>query len=199
MMFMAACPKAQMDRLAALARQCGARDVEMFSAVGGEAGLAIFNGNSEIDDPSVAPMTQLFGGGRVGSEGGGHLFKVDIWVPAASRAELLDWYASEHLPILLECPTWDGCRFVEKEVRDGHQFYALHQLADPRALESEERRRSRATPWFMRLKRYPWFDEAFTRALYVRDGDLGEDHQSRHHRDPEDRARPRLSRIPPRT
>jgi hypothetical protein len=170
MMFMAACPKAQMDRLAALARQCGARDVEMFSAVGGEAGLAIFNGNSEIDDPSVAPITQLFGGGRVGSEGGGHLFKVGIWVPAALRTEFLDWYASEHLPILLECPTWDGCRFVEKEVGDGHQFYALHQLADPRALESEERRRSRVTPWFMRLKRYPWFDEAFTRALYVRDG-----------------------------
>jgi hypothetical protein len=38
--------------------------------------------------------------------------------------EFLDWYRNEHLPILLECPTWNGCRFVESPVLEGHQFYA---------------------------------------------------------------------------
>jgi hypothetical protein len=171
MMFLAQCRSNELDRFVGAARQNGATCVESFAAVDGEDALLILEGTREIkNQPSIAPVTQLFGGGSVGGSGGDHLFKVGIWVPPASRAEFLDWYESEHLPILLECPTWNGCRFVEKQVPDGHQFYALHQLESPSALDSEERRRSRSTPWFMHLKQNPWFDESFTRQLYTRVG-----------------------------
>ena len=113
-------------------------------------------------------LETLFAEGRFGSALGGYLFKVGIWTPARFRDELLEWYRREHLPILLGCPAWDGCRFAQEDVDEGCQFYALHQLSHPRALESDERARSRSTPWFFELKRNDWFDEPFTRVLYRR-------------------------------
>ena len=84
------------------------------------------------------------------------------------RDEFLAWYETEHLPLLLECPVWDGCRFVEEAVQKGCQFHALHQFTDKRALDSEQRKRSRSTPWFNRLARNDWFDGEFKRTLYRR-------------------------------
>ena len=84
------------------------------------------------------------------------------------REEFVAWYMIEHMPILLECPQWDGCRFVETSVTNGCQFYSLHQLNDRAALDSAERKRSRSTPWFKRLAQNDWFDGAFTRTLYRR-------------------------------
>jgi hypothetical protein len=170
MIFLAECTSNEMDGLVRLGRQYAATSVETFSADDRQDALIILEGTRKIEQPSIAHVTQLFGGGKIGTDGGDHLYKVSIWVPAVSRAEFLDWYESEHLPILLECPTWNGCRFVEKQVHVGYQFYALHQLRAPSALDSEERRRSRATPWFIRLKQNPWFDEPFTRQLYKRLG-----------------------------
>ena len=118
--------------------------------------------------PMAMRLETLFADGRFGSWHGSFLFKVGIWAPAKFRGELREWYRQEHLPILLECPVWDGCRFTQEEVGEGCQFYALHQLSHPRALESKERARSRSTPWFLELKRNDWFDEPFTRVLYRR-------------------------------
>jgi len=168
MMFLAECTNDEKSRLGKLARDNGAADVETYAGVDSDQGLVIIEGTGEIKHPSLSPVQELFRGGSVGAAGGEHLFKVGLWVPADARTEFLDWYESEHLPILLECPDWTGCRFVEKPVKDGHQFYALHQLQDVGALESKERKRSRETPWFMRLKQNPWFDGAFTRQLYKR-------------------------------
>jgi len=117
---------------------------------------------------TFVPAQPLFDAGRHGAAGGEWLFRVGLWVPREHREEFLAWYEQEHLPILLECPLWDGCRFVEVEDATGCRFIALHQLADQAALSSPERARSRATPWFARLKQFPWFDEPFTRALYRR-------------------------------
>ena len=110
-------------------------------------------------------VQMLFTGGRYGSEGGDWLFYVGLWTPEDFRGEFLAWYEWEHLPILLECPLWDGCRFVEQKVDRGCQFHALHQLSDKTALESAERQRSRSTPWFRRLSVNGWFDGAFMRTL----------------------------------
>jgi hypothetical protein len=96
------------------------------------------------------------------------LFRVGLWVPREHRDEFLSWYEQEHLPILLECAAWDGCRFVEVPNATGCQFFALHQLADRAALASAERARSRATRWFADLKQFAWFDEPFSRVLYRR-------------------------------
>jgi hypothetical protein len=107
----------------------------------------------------------LFTGGRYGRAGGDWLFHVGLRTPHEFRNEFLAWYQLEHLPILLESPLWDGCRFVEQKVGEGCQFYAMHQLSDRAALDSLERKRSRSTPWFKRLSMHPWFDGAFTRTL----------------------------------
>ena len=118
--------------------------------------------------PMARRLEILLAQGRVGARHGSLLFKVGIRTPAEFRDELLDWYFREHLPILLECPAWDGCRFAQEDVEAGCQFHALHQLSDISALESDERARSRSTPWFFELKRNDWFDEPFTRVLYRR-------------------------------
>jgi hypothetical protein len=167
MMFLAEPAKSETGKVATVIRCSGVTSVETFAAEDAEKGLVIANGNGVIDHPLVVRINPLFSGGKVGANAGDYLFMVGIWVPQAAHAEFLDWYRNEHLPILLECPTWNGCRFVERPVSDGHQFYALHQLEDRSALQSDQRRRSRATPWFMRLKQHPWFDEKFTRQLYV--------------------------------
>lgn len=119
---------------------------------------------------TLTPIERLFTGGRFGPDAGSWLFAVGLRVPHEHRDEFLSWYAEEHLPILLECSTWEGCRFVEAPDPSACRFIALHQLADRAALSSPERARSRATPWFMRLARHDWFDGPFTRNLYRRVG-----------------------------
>ena len=139
---------------------------ELFREVDALRLLAVVSGaTSEQPDWTFKPVELLFSGGRYGAVAGQWLFCVGFWVPREGRTEFLSWYEREHLAILLECPTWDGCRFVEAADATGCRFMALHQLADPVALSSPERARSRATPGFMRLKRFDWFDEPFTRVL----------------------------------
>jgi hypothetical protein len=119
--------------------------------------------------PSFArEVNLLFTGGTYGAEAGAFLFHVGLPVPNDFREDFLAWYHDEHLPILLEAPGWDGCRFVEEPVEQGLLFHALHQLSDRRALDSAERKRSRATPWFERLAQHAWFDKGFARTLYER-------------------------------
>lgn len=168
MLLLAECTTKETGRFADLAKKGGPASVEAFVGVESQTGLVVIDGASAIDHKSVFRAHILFQGGDVGSAGGEYLFKVGMWTPTDSRAEFLDWYENEHLPILLECSAWTGCRFIEKQVDEGHQFFALHQLQNADALNSQERQRSRATPWFMRLKQHSWFDGAFTRQLYKR-------------------------------
>jgi hypothetical protein len=144
-----------------------AADAELF--VRDDRGGSVIVCNSDDAEPPGATaerrLRPLFTGGRYGRAGGDWLFHVGMWTPDDFRDEFIAWYKLEHLPILLECPLWDGCRFVEQEVAEGCQFYAMHQLADKEALDSAERKRSRATPWFKRFSANSWFDGAFTRTL----------------------------------
>ena len=138
-------------------------NVEVYSAVDGTHAIEI------TDDPAQASgeaMRLLFSSGRFGRAGGEWLFHVGLWTPAEFREEFLAWYRMEHVPILLECPVWNGCRFVEQPIENGCQFYGLHQLSDRSALESEQRAFSRTTAWFRRFKKHDWFDEPFVRTLY---------------------------------
>jgi hypothetical protein len=148
------------------ARHASGGYVERYAAIAGTDVLEIV-GDGDGRAPGEA-VRLLFSSGRFAHEGGEWLFHVGLWTPSEYREEFCAWYSIEHLPILLECPAWDGCRFVEQHVEDGCQFYALHQLADRSALESEQRAFSRSTAWFRRLKQHAWFDEAFTRTLYRR-------------------------------
>jgi hypothetical protein len=141
---------------------------EVFLRDDAQGALIVCSGNKSPDRSAGREIKELFNGGRFGRAGGSWLFCVGLWTPEDFREEFLAWYRVEHLPMLLECLTWDGCRFVEESVPKGCQFYAMHQLADKKALDSDERKRSRATPWFKRLTKNDWFDGAFTRTLYRR-------------------------------
>ena len=110
-------------------------------------------------------LTRLFSGGRFGPEAGPWLFAVGIWTPRDWREEFCAWYRCEHAPMLLECTEWSGFQLTETVARRGCQFYALHRLADRSALDSKQRKLSRATPWFRRLSKNKWFDGPFERVL----------------------------------
>ena len=145
---------------------CGA-DAERYVREDGLGSLVVCpRDDARASGAAVAKRLHvLFTGGRYAAQGGDWFFYVGLWTPGDFRDEFLAWYRQEHLPILLECPLWDGCRFVEQKVDAGCQFYAMHQLSDKAALDSAERKRSRSTPWFKRLSANTWFDGAFTRTL----------------------------------
>jgi hypothetical protein len=110
-------------------------------------------------------LTPLLSAGRFGPEAGPWIFLVGIWTPADWREEFCAWYQYEHGPMLLECRDWSGFQFMETSTKRGCQFHVLHRLADRAALDSQQRKRSRATPWFRRLSKNKWFDGAFERVL----------------------------------
>ena len=141
---------------------------EFFIRDDGGGAVELIDSDAAPSSPREMQTTTLFTGGDFGVNGGPWLFMVGLWTPDDFRAEFVAWYRIEHMPILLECPQWDGCRFVETQVANGCQFYSLHQLSDRAALDSAERKRSRSTPWFKRLSQNDWFDGAFTRTLYRR-------------------------------
>jgi hypothetical protein len=117
---------------------------------------------------SETRLTPLVSAGRFGAEAGPWIFMVGIWTPADWREELCAWYQCEHGPILLECPEWSGFQLMETSANSGCQFHVLHRLTDRSALDSRQRKRSRATPWFRRLSKNKWFDEPFVRVLCYR-------------------------------
>ena len=119
----------------------------------------------EVIEKRVSP---LFSGGRWGPEAGPWIFSVGVWTPEDWRAEFCAWYQCEHGPMLLECREWQGFQFLEMATERGCQFYVLHRLAARAALDSEQRKRSRSTPWFRRLAKNKWFDKAFERVLCQR-------------------------------
>lgn len=138
---------------------------EVFVRNDGDDRLVLGDGGAPA---GATPATVLFTGGAHGPDAGAFLFKVGMWTPESERHDFLAWYETDHLPLLLEHPTWDGCRFVEVDAAEGCQFYVLHQVQDRAALASPARERSRDTAWFHRLKRHAWFDEPFRRILYRR-------------------------------
>lgn len=110
-------------------------------------------------------LMPLFAAGRFGPEAGPWIFAVGLWMPKDWREEFCAWYQYEHGPMLLECREWKGFQFFEMPTKRGCQFYVLHRLANRSALDSPQRKRSRATPWFLRLSKNKWFDGAFERVL----------------------------------
>lgn len=141
---------------------------ETFVRDDGPGGVELYEDGTAERAAGDLDANVLFAGGSYGPQAGEWLFMVGLWTPRDYREEFLGWYKIEHIPILLECAAWDGCRFVETPDERGCQFYALHQLASRAALDSNERQVSRATPWFRRLAQHAWFDGAFARTLYRR-------------------------------
>lgn len=141
---------------------------EGFVADAKDGGFGIAAAKASLPNLALREVNVLFTGGTYGAGAGPYLFHVGLAMPTNFRGDFLAWYEQEHLPMLLEAQGWDGCRFVEEPVEKGLLFHALHQLSDRAALDSDARKRSRATPWFQRLAKNAWFDKGFVRTLYQR-------------------------------
>ncbi|MGE7472056.1 hypothetical protein ACQKLX_21640 [Bosea sp. NPDC003192] len=87
------------------------------------------------------------------------LYAVFFAVPQERTVEFDAWNADDHVPLLIEDERWLGVRRFD--VVDGapspYNRLALHYLSDRSALESDARKRARATPWRARLAAEPWF------------------------------------------
>jgi hypothetical protein len=87
------------------------------------------------------------------------LYAVFFDVPTERQADFDAWYATDHVPLLMEETQWLGVRRFE--ISDGaperYNRMALHYLADKSALESDARQKARATPWRAKLAQEPWF------------------------------------------
>lgn len=85
-------------------------------------------------------------------------------VPPESAEAFEEWYASEHIPMLLRAPGWLRARrfAVTERGADAPPWtsIAVHLLSSLEVLDSEERRLARTTPWRARFASLPWFDAA---------------------------------------
>ena len=84
-------------------------------------------------------------------------------VPMEQCGAFEQWYDSEHIPMLLECPDWLMARRFEIVAWDPEPYthMILHYLNDESALQSEALQRSRKTPWRQSLAAQPWFKPHF--------------------------------------
>jgi len=76
---------------------------------------------------------------------------------AASLAELDRWYAEEHEQMLLRSTAW--CRIRRFRTGDPSQpgRLVVHEVSDPRVLDSVELRAAMSTPWRDSLASKSWF------------------------------------------
>ncbi len=115
---------------AASFRRAHGNTCELFGEVDALRCLALLPGTaSGQPEWTLEPVDVLFSAGRYGHVAGEWLFRVGLWVPREHRSEFLSWYEQEHLPILLECSTWEGCRFVEAPRFEG---MSIHRAASAR-------------------------------------------------------------------
>jgi hypothetical protein len=84
-------------------------------------------------------------------------------VPMEQRGNFEEWYDTEHIPLLLECPDWLMARRFDIVTSDPEPYthVILHYLNDKSALESEALKQSRETPWRQSLAAEPWFTPHF--------------------------------------
>ena len=91
-----------------------------------------------------------------------YLSAVAFAVPETQRARVDDWYANEHIPLLMRCADWLRVRRYEVISADGGPWteFALHDLASLEAMDSPERRAARTGPKRDALKGEPWFESS---------------------------------------
>ena len=134
--------------------------------------------DARLPNPAVSPATDDAGhvatrwtGVRIyqcgSQQKGANVYLLKYPVPDDYLYEFDAWFQYEHMPMLLEEPTWYGCEFFRSLGASCYAFAALHNL-EPQALKSDARNRSVDTPWWHRLKANAWFDKGFTRQLMTR-------------------------------
>ncbi|MGE3923085.1 MAG: hypothetical protein AB7G13_09125 [Lautropia sp.] len=96
----------------------------------------------------------------------GTLYALWFAVPDQALAEFDGWYEEEHTSLLLACEEWMTVRrFAGSPAVDGVNRLVLHHLLSAKALDSDARRKARATPAACRLLDQGWFQGAEKRLL----------------------------------
>lgn len=88
-----------------------------------------------------------------------YIFAIILRVPREYQEEFDAFYAEEHMPIVLQNPSWLACRRYRGELRSSGAECTVvaHHLGTLAALNSKERKRA-ATPWRARIAQQEWFE-----------------------------------------
>ena len=107
------------------------------------------------------------------SEPASYLWAVAFSVPESAWGEFDDWYAEEHVPMLMEADGWLRVRrYTVRPGGDGPAWthLALHELRDLAVLDSPERAAARDAPLRAALATRDWFGHSgrwLYRAIHV--------------------------------
>jgi len=148
----------------------GQEEGEWYTVEGREASVRIDRGEAALDSSSVSGACEAtrWTGVRLCHRQSGQkaplVYMLKFPVPLDYLYEFDAWFQYEHMPMILEEPTWYGCEFFRSLGASCYSFAAL-QYVEPQALKSDARNRSVDTPWWHRLKKHDWFDKQFTRTL----------------------------------
>lgn len=110
--------------------------------IGDEIGFQVREGVS-VDDALDAPL----------------VLGVFIELPDDAADEFVDWYQTEHTPMVLESSLWRMVRHMKIVDADPNPFthMFIHYIEREDALNSEELAAARATEWRNRLAENDWF------------------------------------------
>ena len=80
-------------------------------------------------------------------------------LPDEAVEEFVDWYRTEHTPMVLASPLWRMVRHMQIVDADPNPFthMFLHYIESEDALKSDELEAARATEWRNRLAQNDWF------------------------------------------
>ena len=143
---------------------------EWYAPEGREGSILLERGDAALGPAraDAGHVATVWTGTRIykcGSEQKGTIvYMLKYPVPFDYLYEFDAWFQYEHMPMLLEEPTWYGCEFFRALGASSYTFAALHNV-EPGALKSDARNRSVDTPWWHRLKQHEWFDKQFIRTL----------------------------------
>ena len=147
-------------------------DGEWYALEGRDGSVRVARGDAAlaVADGGPGPAATCWTGVRIYRCGtlfnGPLVYMLKYPVPSDYGYEFDAWFQFEHMPMLLEEPTWYGCELFRALGASCYTFAALHYL-ERQALTSAARNRSVDTPWWHRLKRHGWFDKEFTRTLLL--------------------------------
>ena len=157
-------------RIIELADRPSQRDGEWYALDGRPGSVRLDRGDGALaphadgggDVITTWTGVRIYRGGTVRK--GSIVYMLKYPVPLDYLYEFDAWFQYEHMPMLLEEPSWYGCEFFRALGASSYPFAAL-QYVEPQALKSDARNRSVDTPWWHRLCKHEWFDKQFTRTI----------------------------------
>ena len=95
------------------------------------------------------------------------IFAAMFNVPEADQEEFDRWMTEDHVPLLMECDDWLAVRRFALPVAEPAPYtrLAIHYLASPAALSSDERARARNTEFREHMMRHEWFRQVRARVF----------------------------------